>query len=92
MTIAEMNIACALSYIDALRQSGAQVRLPDGTRSELNAFIYDGAKDECLLNGYDAICYELFLPGIDEPLMIAILNDGRVDAGSEESVIRRLDS
>ena len=48
MTIAEMNIACALNHIETLRKHGAQVTGPDGQRTELNSFFYDTAKDECL--------------------------------------------
>ena len=91
MTIAELNIACALNHIETLRRHGAQVLGPDGRRTELNSFFYDSAKDECWLNNYEAICYELFLPGIDEPLLIAIHSDGRVDTGSAKNVIMCID-
>ena len=91
MTIAEMNIACALNHIETLRKHGAQVTGQDGQRTELNSFFYDTAKDECLLKGYEAICYELFLPGIEDRLMIAIHRDGRVDTGSEKNVIMCLE-
>lgn len=91
MTITEMNIACALNHIETLRRYGAQVPGPDGRRIELNSFFYDSAKDECWLKNYSAICYGLFLPDIDEPLLIAIHRDGRVDTGSVENVMRCLD-
>ena len=87
MTIAELNIACALNHIETLRKHGAQVLGPDGMRTEVNSFFYDCAKDECWLKGYNAICYDLFLPGIDEPMLIAIHRDGRVDTGSVKNVI-----
>ena len=91
MTIAEMNIACALNHIETLRKHGAQVTGPDGQRTELNSFFYDTAKDECLLKGYEAICYELFLPGIEDRLLIASHRDGRIDTGSEKNVIMCLE-
>jgi len=91
MSIAEMNIACALNHIETLRKHGAQVLGPDGQRMELNSFFYDKAKDECWLNIYEAICYELFLPDIEDRLLIAIHKDGRVDTGSEKNVIMCLD-
>ena len=91
MTITEMNIACALNHIETLRRHGAQVLGPDGQRTELNSCFYDSAKDECWLKNYNAICYDLFLPEIEEALMIAIHRDGRVDTGSAENVIRCLD-
>ena len=91
MTIAELNITCALSHIETLRKHGAQVIGPDGDRVELNSYFYDTVKDECWRNGCEAICHELFLPGIEDRLLIAIHKDGRVDTGSEEGVMRCLD-
>ena len=44
-----------------------------------------------MLGDCSAICYDLFLPGIEEPLLIAIHRDGRVDSGSAENVMRCLD-
>ena len=55
MTIAELNIACALSHIEALRKHGAQVTGPDGERVELNSYFYDTVKDRCL-NFNEAVC------------------------------------
>ena len=91
MTIAEINIACALNHIETLRKHGAQVLGPDGQRVELNSFFWGKAMDACMLGGCSAICYELFLPGIDDKLLIAIHRDGRVDSGSEENIMRVLD-
>ena len=91
MTIAEINIACALNHIETLRKHGAQVLGPDGQRVELNSFFWGKAMDACMLSGCSAICYELFLPGIDDKLLIAIHRDGRVDSGSEENIMRVLD-
>ncbi len=91
MTIAEINIACALNHIETLRRHGAQVLGPDGKRVELNSFFWGKAMDACMLGNCNAVCYELFLAGIDDKLLIAIHRDGRVDSGSEESVMRCLD-
>ena len=91
MTIAEINIACALNHIETLRKHGAQVLGPDGERVELNSFFWGKAMDACMMGDCSAICYELFLPGIDDKLLIAIHRDGRVDSGSEENIMRVLD-
>ena len=58
---------------------------------EKNSYFYDTVKDECWRSNCEAICYELFLPGIEDKLLIAIHKDGRVDTGSEENVLRCLD-
>ena len=91
MTIAEINIACALNHIETLRRHGAQVTGPDGQRVELNSFFWGRAMDACMLGDCSAICYDLFLPGIEEPLLIAIHRDGRVDSGRAENGMRGRD-
>ena len=91
MSIAEMNIACALNHIEMLRRHGAQVLDPDGKRVELNSFFWGKAMDAFMLGNCNAICYELFLPDIEDRLLIAIHKDGRVDTGSEKNVIMCLD-
>ncbi len=91
MPNADMNSACALNRMGALRGHRGQVLGPDGGCTELNSFFYDCAKDECWLKGYNTICYGLFLPGIGEPMLIAIHRDGRVDTGSVKNVIMCLD-
>ena len=91
MTIAEMNIACAHTHIETLRKHGAHVTGPDGQRTDLSVGFYDAALAGCREGKYNAVCYELFLPGIDEPLLIAVHADGRVDTGSEKAVLRCLD-
>ena len=91
MTIAEINTSCALNHIETLRKHGAQVLGPDGQRVELNSFFYDRVKDACWLQNCSAICCELFLPGIEDRMLIAVHRDGRVDTGSEENIMRVLD-
>ncbi len=91
MTITGMNIACAHTHVETLRRHGAQVTGPDGKRTDLSISFYDTALESCRQGKLNAVCYELFLPDIREPMLIAIHADGRVDTGSEKSVIYCLD-
>ena len=47
--------------------------------------------NECREKGFNAVCYELFLPEISDALLISIHRDGRVNTGSEKNVIVALD-
>ena len=47
--------------------------------------------NECREKGFNAVCYELFLPEISDALLISIHRDGRVNTGSEKNVIMALD-
>ncbi len=73
-------------HLEQLRQHGAEVIGPDGNRTELNSFFADNAVSECIRLGCTAITYDLFLPGIEEPLMIAFWRDGHIDSGSVRSI------
>ena len=78
-------------HIESLRAHGAKIRVPGGGTMELNSGFYDNAVDECRRCGCNAITYELALPGIDEPMMIAVWRTGHVDSGSVKSVCACLD-
>ena len=90
MTITEMNTACSLRHIEVLAAHGAEVNGPNG-RQPLNPDFFHYAMSECGKKGFTAVCYELFLPEIDEKLMISIDRYGRVNSGSEKNVIMSLD-
>ena len=73
-------------HLESLRRHGAQVTGPDGKRTELNSFFVGNVVNDCIRMGCNAITYNLFLPGIDEPMMIAIWKDGHIDSGSVKSI------
>ena len=73
-------------HLETLRRHGAQVIGPDGTRVELNSFFVGNVVNDCIRMNCNAITYDLFLPDIDEPLMIAIWRDGHIDSGSVKGI------
>ena len=73
-------------HLESLRLHGAQVTGPDGNRVELNSFFVGNVVNDCIRMGCNAITYYLFLPDIDEPMMIAIWKDGHIDSGSVKSI------
>ena len=73
-------------HLESLRRHGAQVMGPDGKRIELNSFFVGNVVNDCIRMGCNAITYDLFLPDIDEPMMIAIWKDGHIDSGSVKSI------
>lgn len=73
-------------HLETLRRHGAQVLGPDGKRTELNSFFVGNVVNDCIRMGCNAITYDLFLPDIDEPMMIAIWRDGHIDSGSVEGI------
>ena len=72
-------------HIETLRQHGARIKTPDGS-VELNSYFYYNAIDRCIADGLNAIAYDMILPDIDEPMMIAIWKDGHVDSGSVKGI------
>ncbi len=86
MTIAEMNAACALTTIEALRLKGAEVLIPGRGRMGLNASVYEAAIAKCGEEGLSVLCYSFFLPGMEEDMLIAFLADGRLFAGSDRYI------
>ncbi len=73
-------------HLETLRRHGAQVLGPDGKRTELNSFFVGNVINDCIRMGCNAISYDLFLPDIDEPMMIAIWRDGHIDSGSVKGI------
>ena len=73
-------------HLETLRRHGAQVLGPDGKRTELNSFFVGNDVNDCIRMNCNAITYDLFLPGIEEPMMVAIWRDGHIDSGSVKSI------
>ena len=73
-------------HLETLRRHGAQVIEPNGSRVELNSFFVGNVVNDCIRMNCNAITYDLFLPDIDEPLMIAIWRDGHIDSGSVKGI------
>ncbi len=86
-----MNRAAA-HHINILAAHGAQLRNPDdGAMIPLTEAFYQKAVANCHEGGYNAVCFDLVLPDIDEELMLAVHRDGHVDSGRVKSVIACLD-
>jgi len=79
------NMTPEQRHLETLRRRGAQVIGPDGSRVELNSFFVGNVVNDCIRMGCNAITYDLFLPDIDEPMMIAIW-DGHIDSGSVKGI------
>jgi len=80
-----MTNQTALNHIETLARHGAQVK--DGEeRISLSADFYHKAVEACQKNGCTAIAYDLELPGIEEPMMLAVWKDGHVDSGSVRNI------
>ena len=82
----ENSILQGMNTIDRLRRHGAEIYY-DGVYQEVNSFIWDTIKDNCIRMGANAISYNLRLPDVDEILSIACWADGHVDVGSEDAVL-----
>lgn len=80
-----------LDHIHTLIRHGAEIRQPDGTHFPLTDDFYNKAVEACGRDGYNAICYDLILPDITEPMMLAIHRDGHVDSGSVKNICACLD-
>lgn len=48
--------------------------------------FYRRAVEQCIEGGYNAVTFELELPGIDGDFQIAFWKDGHVDSGSTRSI------
>ena len=82
-----------LDHIATLQRHGAQLRNPDdGSLIPLTEDFYRRAVEECIRGGYNAVTYELELPGIDADFMIAFWKDGHVDSGTTTRIIECLAS
>lgn len=70
-------------HIESLQLHGAVV---GAQRQKLTVTFAENTIADCIAKGYNAICYNLFMDGIEEPMMIAFYKDGHVDSGSEQNV------
>lgn len=78
-------------HINSLSNNGVCVKLPDGTKEPVTMGFYRKAVEECIEGNYNAVTYEIELPGIKGNFMIAIHRDGHVDSGSTERICLILD-
>ena len=79
-------------HIESLRRHGAKILGSDGSRTELNSSFVENAISDCIRMNCLAMAFDLFLPDIDEPMMIAIWKDGHIDSGSAETIRNCLES
>jgi len=77
--------------VQSLNNNGARIKAPDGATELVSMDFYRRAVEECAKGGYNAVTYELELPGIDGEFMIAFWKDGHVDSGSTKRVIECLE-
>ena len=73
-------------HLESLRRHGAQVLDSYGNHTELNSFFAGNAVNRCIELGCVAVAYDLFLPDIKEPMMIAFWKDGHIDSGSVQHI------
>ena len=73
-------------HLESLRTHGAKVMGADGKPTELNSFFVGNIVNACIRTGCNAMTFDLFLPEIDEPMMIAIWKDGHIDSGSAKAI------
>ena len=87
-----MTNTAALAHIETLMNHGAMIISDKGNIPLTTSFyFYENAVASCEAGMAEAITYDLLLPGIEEPMMIAIHKSGHVDTGSRETVMRVLD-
>ena len=74
-------------HIQSLNNNGARIKASDGTTEPVSMDFYRKAVKQCRAGGYNAVTYELELPGIDGDFQIAFWKDGHVDSGSTRRII-----
>ena len=75
----------SIEHIESLKNHGACIKA-GSDRISLTADFYRKAVKQCEEGGYNAVTYDLILPDIDEPLMIAFWRDGHIDSGSAKNI------
>lgn len=80
-----MTNRAAEHHIETLRKHGAVIKAGDETIT-LTVEFYRSAVESCEKGGFNAVTYDLILPEIDEPLMLAVWRDGHVDSGSVKNI------
>lgn len=73
-------------HIRSLENNGACIRRPDGSTEPVCMEFYRKAVERCKAGGFNAVTYDLVLPGIDEHFVIAFWRNGHVDSGSANRV------
>ena len=81
------NLTPEERHIQSLNNNGACIRRPDGTTEPVTMDFYRKAVEQCRAGGFNAVTYELELPGIDGDFQIAFWRDGHVDSGSTRRII-----
>ena len=79
-------------HIQSLNNNGARIKAPDGTTEPVTMDFYRKAVEQCRTGGYNAVTYELELPGIDGDFQICFWRDGHVDSGTTMRIIECLAS
>ena len=74
-------------HIQSLSNNGARIKAPDGAAEPVSMDFYRRALEQCKAGGYNAVTYELELPGIDGEFMIAFWKGGHVDSGTTARII-----
>lgn len=80
----------AQHHIETLARHGVRIGTPE-VSIELNLDFYHKAIEACKRMGCLAATYSLIVPGVEEPMLLAIHRDGHVDSGSEKMVLACLD-
>ena len=78
-------------HIKTLANHGACIKAGD-QRIPLTEDFYRKAVEQCRAGGYNAVTYELELPGIDGDFQICFWCDGHVDSGTTMRIIECLAS
>lgn len=73
------------NHVEQLGRHGAYVLTTAGKRALSGAF-YDIVVRFCIANGINCLGYDMKIPETDEPMMIAIWQNGHVDSGSAEQI------
>ena len=80
----------AQHHIETLARHGVRIGTPEAS-IELTLDFYHKAIEACKRMGCLAATYSLIVPGVEEPMLLAIHRDGHVDSGSEKMVLACLD-
>lgn len=81
------NLTPEERHIQSLNNNGARIKAPDGTTEPVTMDFYRKAVEQCRTGGYNAVTYELELPGIDGDFQICFWRDGHVDSGTTMRII-----
>ena len=86
MHMINTNLTPEERHIQSLNNNGALIQAPDGTTEPVSMDFYRRAVEQCRAGGYNAVTYELELPGIDDEMAVCVWKDGHVDSGSMRSI------